>query len=77
MGWKLGVFGGSTGNDKDKPATNALVFATQDEAARAGDELLSRWFGPTGSTTFEVTEEATHEFPAGITRPRAIAKEIA
>ena len=37
----------------DPPATNALVFATQEEAVAAGDELMSRWFVPIG---FEVRE---------------------
>ena len=32
----------------ESPATNALVFATHEEATAAALELMSRWYVPTG-----------------------------
>jgi len=42
----------------EKPATNGLSYASVEDARAGGNELLSRWFLPTG---FEVRNELTGE----------------
>lgn len=54
-------------------STNALRFATKEEAERAGDELLSRWMVPLSSRATETPDEpVNYEFPVGADRPRPI-----
>ena len=73
MGWKMGVYGVACGNTKDKPAYNGCTFATKEEAERAGEELLMRWYVPDGTVAVEFPDEApNYEFPADASRPRAI-----
>jgi len=51
---------------KSEPAnTNAVRFATREEADRAGSSLLSRWFVPTGFEVRESTDPVNYEFPEG------------
>lgn len=69
MGYKFGVYGGGTGNTKESPASSSQVFATEEEAHRAGDELLMRWFAPSDFVVFEVDEPANYVFPASERRP--------
>lgn len=76
MGWKYGVYGKACGNTEDAPAFNAVVFATQDEANRAGKELLWRWMAPDGFVTVQVDEEPNYTFPTEASRPQPIAKEV-
>lgn len=66
--WKVEV---KVGNEW---GSNALRFATEDEAKRAGDELLSRWLAPTDARAVESTDPVNYEFPVGIDRPRRIAE---
>lgn len=67
--WKTEVFVGG------EWATNAIRFATKDEAERAGEELLSRWYAPTDSRAAESDDEVNYEFPEGADRPREIVKQ--
>ena len=56
MGFKYGVIMPG----QEGVSFNACVFATEKEAKTAGDELLSRWFGPSGYEVVEVEEEANY-----------------
>ena len=56
----------------EKPATNAVRFATEDEAQRAGSELLDRWFAPSGFEVRAMEELVNYEFPIGASRPQHI-----
>lgn len=49
--------------------SNALRFATKDEAERAGVELLSRWLVPSESRAVESTDPVNYKFPKGDARP--------
>jgi hypothetical protein len=51
MSWKMEVF---TDNEW---ASNALRYATEQEAINAGRELLSRWWVPTDSRAVETPDE--------------------
>lgn len=77
MSFKYGVFGGSTGNSKEHPATNATAYATREEAERAGHELLGRWFGPTDFVVYESEEPINYTFPEGARRPERIENKEA
>ena len=55
-----------------KWATNSLRFATKEEAERAGVELLSRWYVPSGSRAAESEDPVNYTFKAGTARPEAI-----
>jgi hypothetical protein len=51
-------------------SSNALRFATKEEAERAGDELLSRWTVPLSSRATETPDEpVNYEFPTWADRP--------
>lgn len=70
VGFKVGVYGKVCGNTKEKPATNACVFATRKEAVDAGNELLSRWMAPEGHRPIEQTKEPpNYVFENGRPRP--------
>lgn len=56
----------------EEPATNAVRFATAEEADRAGAELLSRWFVPTGYEVRESDDPVNYEYPEGGDRPRPV-----
>ena len=56
----------------EKPATNAVRFATAEEADRAGHELLGRWFAPTGFEVRESENQVNYEFPEGASRPKSL-----
>jgi len=45
----------------DKPASNALVFATREEADHYAHDLLMRWYIPTGYEIRESDEEPNYE----------------
>ena len=64
MSWKFNVLSDGAW------ASNAQRFATQDEAARAGVELMTRWSVPEGIATEESDEVVNYEFPEGTDRPR-------
>ena len=53
----------------ERPVTNAVRFATREEADRAGSELLSRWYAPTGFDVRESTDAVNYEFPETAKRP--------
>lgn len=57
-------------------SSNALRFATKDEALRAGSELLSRWTVPDAHRAVESNESVNYEFPTTISRPRPIQNEV-
>jgi hypothetical protein len=59
----------------DAPCFNQQVFATHDEAHRAGVELLSRWLLPESFSVVETDEPVTYEFPADIDRPRLLVRK--
>lgn len=63
------VLSGLSGNDW---TGNGMYFATEDEAKRAGYELLSRWFVPIDSRAVQRNKPVNAEFPEGIDRPRLI-----
>ncbi len=44
--FKVGVYGGGTGNTIDDPASSAVRFATEEEGQAYGRDLLSRWMVP-------------------------------
>lgn len=52
-----------------KWATNALRFATQAEAEKAGRELLSRWYVPTDSRAAVSDDPVNYRFDDAIYRP--------
>ena len=56
-------------------SSNACVFATYNEADRAGKELLSRWTLPHHHSVIETDEPVNYEFPEGIDRPRSIGSK--
>ena len=56
-----------------KWATNALRFATREEAEKAGVELLSRWFVPTDSRAAESNDPVNYRFDDAIFRPVPIS----
>ena len=56
----------------ERPATNAVRFATFEEAERAGNELLSRWYVPTGFEVREMADDVNYEFPESVSRPQPI-----
>jgi hypothetical protein len=75
VGYKVGVYGGGTGNTREHPASNGCVFATKSEARRAGAELLSRWMQPSDFRVIETTEEEiNYRFPRRSSRPERIEK---
>jgi hypothetical protein len=45
-----------------KWATNALRFATKEEAEASGNELLSRWFVPSDSRAAESEDPVNYRF---------------
>lgn len=59
----------------DKWASNALRFATKEEADNYGVELLSRWWVPTAHRVAESTDPVNYKFDyaAG----RAVSLEVA
>jgi len=73
--YKMGVFGGGTGNSEESPSTNSCVYATREEATAAGRELLSRWTGPSGYTTIESDEPANYRFNFESGRPEPLPTE--
>jgi len=52
-----------------KPAFNACVFATTQEADNAANELMSRWFMPTGHIVEEVEAAPNYVFKDGKPQP--------
>lgn len=46
----------------EEPKTNALVFATEEEANNYGKDLMSRWMQPTGFEVRESDEEVNYTF---------------
>lgn len=66
MSWKTEVF------VENEWVSNGLRFATKDEAERAGQELLSRWFLPTDSRATESEDPVNWEFPVEAPKPRPI-----
>jgi hypothetical protein len=59
MSWKAEVFVDGSWN------SNALRFATKEEAEKSGRELLSRWFVPTDSRAAESTDPVNYKFENG------------
>ena len=68
MGWKVYVHM----QEGDAGATNACVFATKDEAHRAGVELLSRWLAPYDFSVRESDEKINYHFPMNAPRPESL-----
>ena len=60
-----------TGSDP-KYYGNACAFATEDEALRAGAELMSRWMLVRNYRAVESTEPVNYEFPEDAPRPRSL-----
>ena len=56
MNWKLEVL------VENKWASNACVYATQEEVLAAGQELLSRWFVPTDYRAVESSDPVNYRF---------------
>jgi len=68
MSFKAGIH-----ESADGPAsTNNCAFATEDEAKRAGTELLRRWMAPHHASVVESAESVNYEFPIEIDSPRKI-----
>jgi hypothetical protein len=67
MGFKFGIIMPG----QEGMSFNTCVFETEKEAKMAGDELLSRWFGPSGYEVVEVEEEANYMIAEG-SRPERI-----
>jgi hypothetical protein len=68
MAWKPQV---KTLGDPNTWSTNALVFATREEAEASARELFSRWFSCIDHGAVEVDAEATHAFIDGENKPIA------
>jgi len=49
----------------EPPSTNALVFATKEEAENYAIDLLSRWFVPTGYEVRESSDPVTDQWVDG------------
>jgi|TARA_Y100000310_G_scaffold285439_1_gene308882 hypothetical protein len=64
MPYKYGVLG--VNNDPEEPSFNALVFDTPEEAYDGGNELLSRWFVPTGFDVVWTDEPANYYIEDGV-----------
>ena len=58
MSWKVEVFTTDWNS-------NALRFATKEEAEASGRELLSRWFLPSDSRATECDDPVNYEFKDG------------
>ena len=56
----------------EKPTTNGVRFATEEEAQRAGHELLSRWYAPSGFEVRETEDAVNYTFPVEAARPQRI-----
>ena len=69
--WKMEV---QTGSDPNFYA-NSCAFATEDEALRAGAELMSRWMLVRNYRAVESTEPVNCEFPEDAPRPRSLRPE--
>jgi hypothetical protein len=59
MSWKAEVFADSCWS------SNALRFATEEEAENSGRELLSRWFVPTDSRAAKSDDAVNYKFENG------------
>ena len=71
--YQFRVFGGGTGSTADEPSQpNACHFATENEAYKAGAELLQRWTMPSDYVVVESDAEPNYEFPDGCSRPQPI-----
>jgi hypothetical protein len=73
MSFKVGVFGGGTGSTKESPCSNGCVFATPEEAGRAGVELLMRWFMPSDFVVLESDEPVNYRMLEMDLRPVALS----
>lgn len=54
-------------------ATNALRFATQVEAEKAGHELLSRWYVPIKSRAAQSEDPVNYVFDDATGRPAPVS----
>ena len=76
MAYKLGVFGKYINHMRDDPLYNGAVFATPEEANRAGHELLARWAAPEGFVVVKCEEPVTAVVTvgsfAGVTTERGV-----
>lgn len=68
--WKTEVCTIYQGNESW--ATNALRFATQVEAEKAGHELLSRWYVPIKSRAAQSEDPVNYVFDDATGRPAPI-----
>ena len=55
---------------RENPATNACVFATEEEATAAGNELLSRWYVPESFEVRPTEDDVNYVFNEG--KPKRI-----
>ena len=55
---------------RENPATNACVFATEEEATAAGHELLSRWYVPESFEVRPTDDPVNYTFVDG--KPKSI-----
>lgn len=58
MSWKPEVYIKS----EDKWCSNALVFATREEAEQNAFDLLCRWYVPSDSRAVESTEDVNYRY---------------
>lgn len=56
-------------------ATNAVRYATEAEAKRAGDSLMARWFVPIGYEIRESDDPVNYEWPEGESHPRHLKED--
>lgn len=63
---------GVYGPGETRMTFNACVFATKDEAWRAGFELQCRWSGMSGFDAVETNDAISYEFPPDAPRPISI-----
>ena len=61
--------------NQEKLGFNSVVFATRDEADRAGRELFMRWMGCNGYMVVEVDDAVNYEFPVDAARPEPVEEE--
>jgi hypothetical protein len=58
---------------ESKPSTNGCFYKTEKEAQAAGNELMSRWFMPTGCEVIESDKPVNYRFNFVAYKPEMIS----
>ena len=68
--WKMWV--STTSDNPESYATNSCVYASKEEAERAGVELAGRWLAVVAWEARPTDEPVNYRFPLGAARPERI-----